>query len=135
VSGELITIASYSTSYEANVVRSGLEAFGVEAILADEHTINANWVWSNALGGVKIRVSESEVELARDLIKVEPRGAEEEQEAWGASTTICPMCSSPHTRFFLDKRGAFLAWLVLGIPLLPPMSKRTCSNCGHKWKI
>ena len=125
----------YSTSYEANLVKCRLDAFGIHSILIDEHTINASWIWSNLLGGVKVQVSESEVEEARQLIQVEPSDEQDEKDAWAAPGIACPTCSSSNTRNFLDKRGCFLTWLVLGFPALPPMSKRACTNCGHKWRI
>ncbi len=69
--GELITIGSYTTAIEANLVKSLLEAFGIQAVLADHHSINANWSLSHALGGVKVRVLESDAEAARELIRPE----------------------------------------------------------------
>jgi hypothetical protein len=77
-------VGSYSTSYEANLVKSRLGAFGIDAILIDEHTINANWLWSNLLGGVKVQVSESEIEEARQLIHAEPLEEQDEKDAWAA---------------------------------------------------
>jgi DNA-directed RNA polymerase subunit RPC12/RpoP len=132
---EFVTVGSYSTSYEANLVKSGLDAFGIHAILIDEHTINANWVWSNLLGGVKVQVSESEIEDARRLIQAEPADEQDEKDAWADTGIACPTCSSSNTRYFLDKRESFLTWLVLGFPALPTVSKRACTNCGHKWRI
>ena len=133
--GELVTVGSYSTSYEANLVKSGLDAFGIDAILIDEHTINANWVWSNLLGGVKVQVAESEIGDALQLIQAEPMDEQDEKDVWVDTGIICPACSSSNTRYFLDKRGSFLTWLVLGFPVLPSVSKRACTNCGHKWRI
>jgi hypothetical protein len=135
VPSELVTIGSYSTSYEANLVKSGLDAFGIDAVLIDEHTVNANWLWSNLLGGVKVQVSESEIEEARQLIHAEPIDEQDENDALAETGIICPTCSSSNTRYFLDKRGSFLTWLVLGFPVLPAVSKRACTNCGHKWRI
>jgi len=115
-------------------VKSGLGAFGVEAILTDDHTIDANWMWSNLLGGVKVQVSESKAAEARSLIEAEP-GNEQDANETEISITICPICSSSESRYFLDKRGSFLTWLVLGFPVIPSISKRACANCGHKWRI
>jgi len=135
VPSEFVTVGSYSTSYEANLVKSGLDAFGIDAILIDEHTINANWAWSNLLGGVKVQVSESEIEEALQLIQAEPTDEQDEKDAGEETGVICPTCSSAHTHYFLDNRGSFLTWLVLGFPVLPAVSKRACTNCGHKWRI
>ena len=65
---QLVTIGSYSTAYEASLVRAELEAFDIDATLADENAIGVNWLWSNALGGVKVQVPESEVEAALGIL-------------------------------------------------------------------
>lgn len=135
VPGELITIGSYSTFYEANLVRWELEAFEINTILADEYTININWLWSNLLGGVKVQVHESQVEAARDLIHAESSSEQDEQDEWKTSVPACPKCDSANTRHFLDKRGSILTWIVLGFPILPVTAKRACVNCGHKWNF
>jgi hypothetical protein len=134
VPGKLVTVGSYSTPYEANLVRAGLDAFGIDAILIDDHTINANWAWSNLLGGIKVQAEESDIEYALQLIEAEPSD-EQEERAWAQTGIVCPTCSSSNTRYFLDKRWSFLSWLVLGFPVLPSVSKRACANCGHEWRI
>jgi hypothetical protein len=132
---EWVTIGSYSTSYEANLVKSGLEAFGIDVNLVNEHAINANWVWSNLIGGVQVQVSEAETAAARELILAEPDTQQDEQDAWGETVGPCPKCGNSRTRYYLDKRGSFLTWLVVGFPVIPASSKRTCEDCGHKWKM
>jgi hypothetical protein len=133
VPDRLITIRSYSTPYEASLVQAELESFDINATLADEDTIRLNWLWSNALGGVKVQVSESEVEDALGILAAEPsyesRDGQDEQES-----VTCPNCGSRNTHYFLDKRGTFLTWLVLGLPVIPVISKQACEDCGCKWK-
>jgi hypothetical protein len=129
---QLVTIGSYSTAYEACLVRGELEAFYIDATLADENVIGVNWLWSNALGGVKVQVPESEVEAALGIL-----GTGQSDEAEGQDVpqaTVCPACGSTDTHYFLDKRGSFLTWLLLGVPVMPAVSKRVCAGCGHKWK-
>lgn len=129
---QLVTIGSYSTPYEANLVRGELEAFEIDATLADENAISLNWLWSNALGGVKVQVPESKVTEALGVL-----GTERSDEPDGRDvpqTTLCPSCGSSNTHYFLDKRGSFLTWLLLGIPVMPAVSKKECADCGRKWK-
>jgi len=132
VPDQLVTIGSYSTSYEASLVRGELEAFDIDATLADENTVSINWLWSNALGGVKVQVPESEVAEALGILGTERSDEPDEPDVPRA--TVCPGCGSSHTRYFLDKRGTFLTWLVLGVPVMPAISKRVCDDCGRKWR-
>ena len=129
----LVRIGSYSTLYEANLVKSELEAFGIEGELRDAGAISANWLWSNALGGIKMQVPESQADEARVILEAEP---EEEIDAPGgpAAATVCPGCGGSHTRYYLDKRGSFLTWLILGVPVIPAFSRMVCADCGRKWK-
>jgi membrane protease subunit (stomatin/prohibitin family) len=126
---QLITIGTYSTPYEANLVKGELEAFDVDAFLADDNTVSMNWLWSNALGGVKVQVAASEGEEARRILKLDAEAADCSEAA-----TFCPECGSGKSHYFLDKRGSFLSWLLLSVPAFPATSKRVCDDCGTKWK-
>lgn len=122
----LVRIGSYSTLYEANLVKSELQAFGIEGQLRDAGAISANWLWSNALGGIKVQVPESQADEARLILEAEP---EDEIDA-----AICPRCGGGNTRYYLDKRGSFLTWLILGVPVIPAFSRMVCADCGRKWR-
>ena len=52
----LTTIGRFSHPLEAQIARARLEAAGIPAFVADEHTINMQWLYSNALGGVRLQV-------------------------------------------------------------------------------
>jgi hypothetical protein len=126
----LVTIGRYSTPYEANMVKSQLESAGIPAFVADEYTIGVNWLYSNALGGVKVQVPESLASEAREILAAEtdaPQTREPDAE-------ICPECGSKNTEDFLEKRNSFLTWVLLGFPLLLPMEKKRCNDCGHRWR-
>jgi hypothetical protein len=101
--------------------------------LTDENAISANWLWSNLLGGVKVQVLESEIEMAGDLIQSEQSGEPDEGDPWGAAAIVCPACGGSDSRYFLDRRVSFLTWLVLGFPVFPAISKRICGGRGRKW--
>jgi hypothetical protein len=126
----LVSIGSYSTLYEANLVKSELEAFGVEGQLRDTCAINMNWLWSNALGGIKLQVPESQADEARLILEAEP---EEEIDA-PVAEAVCPGCGGCNTRYYLDKRGSFLTWLILGVPVIPAFSRMVCADCSRKWR-
>jgi hypothetical protein len=80
MSDGLITIGSYGTLFEANVVKSELEAFGVDALLENAHTIGVYWLWSNLMGGVKVRVPEGQLAEARRILETEADDPPDEPE-------------------------------------------------------
>ncbi|WP_298438349.1 hypothetical protein [Geobacter sp.] len=56
MAGGLVTIAQYRDLPEAGLAKSKLEAAGIVCFLDNEYTVGANWLYSNALGGVKLNV-------------------------------------------------------------------------------
>jgi len=130
----LVTVGTYSTPFEAELARAELEAFDVDAFLADADTIHMNWLWSNALGGVKLQVPESEADEARQILESRPGGLAAEPDITGGDIGACPSCGSTNTSYLLDKRGSFLTWLLVGFPIIPAFSRRVCGRCQFKWK-
>lgn len=62
---KMVTIGSYSTPYEAHMVKSQLESAGIPVSIADEYI---NLLYSNVFGGVKIQVPETRVSDAQELL-------------------------------------------------------------------
>lgn len=148
---DLITIACFSHPYESHVWRARLESEGISCFIADEHTVSANWFYSNAVGGVKLQVYKCDREQAeRVLDRPEPEGTPSIEEHWDAlqerfeidrndcdeDQTHCPRCDSIEVFYEKFSRPlVFLSILLLGIPL-PFLSRRwTCRNCDLTWKM
>jgi tetratricopeptide (TPR) repeat protein len=68
---ELVTIAAFSFPAQAHVVKGRLEAEGIRAFVVDEELVTANWLYSGAVGGVKVKVREGDVERALDILGME----------------------------------------------------------------
>jgi hypothetical protein len=64
---EFVSIGQFRDLTEALVVKSMLEASGIECFLGDENTVRMDWFWSNAVGGVKLWVRQRDAEVARSL--------------------------------------------------------------------
>lgn len=67
---ELVTVGTYSTAFEANLVKAKLAASDVEAFLADDNMVSVNPLLTNLLGGVKVRVPESQAADARRILGI-----------------------------------------------------------------
>ena len=129
----LITIARYSFPYEAHIARSRLAAEDIPAYVADEHTISMQWLYSNALGGVRLQVPKDFVSSAREILHTELEAALVEQEGWDGNN--CPKCGSSDTEFYqFGKRLAFLVFIGIDFPLFPTSDGIICKNCGAKSK-
>lgn len=65
-----ITILTFDYPHDAIFAKSRLESEGIEVYLKDEHTVQANPLYSGAIGGVKLQVFESDLENARKILNM-----------------------------------------------------------------
>ncbi|WP_339667846.1 DUF2007 domain-containing protein [Dasania marina] len=126
----LITISTYSFPYEAQIARAKLDSEGVPAFVADEQTINMQWLYSNAMGGVRLQVPADFVEIAKEILSEDC--SEELTERVDSEFIPCPVCGSNKTEYYqFGRRWAFLAFIVINFPLFPIKSGIKCKECGH----
>jgi Putative prokaryotic signal transducing protein len=64
----LITIRSYWNLLEAELAKGALEAAGIECFLFDDNIVRMDWFNANALGGVKLRVDQGNVDDASRIL-------------------------------------------------------------------
>jgi len=64
-----IQIAAFSFPHEAHMAKASLEAANIPALIADEYTINMDWFYSNALGGVRLFVPIEHATQAKAIIE------------------------------------------------------------------
>ena len=78
----LVTVATFETPFEAEVAKGRLESEGHTVFLADAETVTANWLYSNAVGGVRVQVPEPEADQARASLA---DSAPETESEWTAA--------------------------------------------------
>ncbi len=137
--GRIVTIATYSHPPEAYIVKGRLESEGIWSYVADAETVTMNWLYSNAIGGVKLQVREADAEKVQEILNTEPEAIEwdeEEFEDEEYEEIVCPICQSKNTDYerYVTKL-VFLSWLLLSVPLPFMKRKWKCQDCGHTWKI
>lgn len=64
----MITIATYDFWPNAEIARGRLQAEGIDAVLADQHLVQTDWLYSIAVGGIKLQVAASDVENALNIL-------------------------------------------------------------------
>jgi len=64
----LVTLATFGDTVEANLAKNRLEAAGIQTFLADEETVNMDWLLGNAIGRIKLQVGDQDAEAARTLL-------------------------------------------------------------------
>ena len=63
-----VTIARYTYSSEAQIIKGRLEAEGIKVFLRDNITIDTDPLVSNAIGGVKLKVLAEDEACAREIV-------------------------------------------------------------------
>lgn len=119
---------------EASVAKSILDSSGIESFLADENTVRMDWLWSNAISGVKLWVRAEDAEAATKMLDQETPEKFELEGGGEYVQPLCPRCKSMDvTLGGLDKPASYTSLLV-GLPL--PLTHRgwKCHSCGNEWE-
>ena len=60
----------------AYLLRARLEGSGITSYVRDENMVAVDWLYSNALGGVKLDVADEDYERARQILESEGTSTE-----------------------------------------------------------
>lgn len=100
--------------------------------------IATNWLYSNAIGGVKLQVEEPDAERALEILAVDQLDSKTTREG----QPQCPKCGSSNTHYVVfNQRVVFASWLLTpivsgssGFPLPFFKKKWECSDCDSEWQ-
>jgi hypothetical protein len=130
----LVTVATFSFPWEAELARARLASEGVEAMVTDEHL--SRLYCANMVGGIKLQVRSDEADRAVVLL----REAHPIPEIYlvteeDAALRRCPECRSENLDFERWSRvGLVGSWLLLGIALPLPRNRWVCRDCRSEWR-
>ena len=133
----LKVVATFREAHTAHLAKAKLESEGIPAWVADEHLIRMQWLYSQALGGVKVRVPEEfagrarqilETDHASDLSRIDEARLPPTQEE------LCPACGAETVAASRLARITKTLSLGIGIPFVARSSRLRCSTCGHRWR-
>lgn len=131
---QLVTLVTFSTSWEAQLARARLEAEGIEAVVADDNVARV-YGGLGVVGGIRLQVWEPDAERAAAVLG-ERRPLPEIYLVTDddAGRPRCPGCNSDRVSFERWSRLGFLSsLLLLGVPLPVPRGRWTCRHCGGDW--
>lgn len=138
-------LISFTYPHEAHIAKGYMESNGIETLLKDEMTVSVNNFYSNAVGGVKLLVKDSDykkgIQLLKDsdyisdhttkdnfiinVIKIDKAG----------NKKICPFCKSEN----IAKNKKINIWIIpisVIIATLFPVyrSSYKCFDCDKEWR-
>lgn len=65
------TLAAFNHADQAHLLRMRLEGCGIAAHVRDEHMVTLDWLYSLAVGGVKVDVADEDYEAALAVLDEE----------------------------------------------------------------
>jgi len=121
---------------EAHLIRCRLEAEGVDAFVVDEHIVSMQWLYSAAVGGVKVQVHARDADRARAVLDASrvPRTDSARFVTDDLGAPRCPDCGSLDVQQRFSRRVTFASSLLLGFPLPWPVRRSRCRSCGAHWR-
>lgn len=134
------TIASFTSPWDAHIAKGRLEVEGIPVFIAHEHHVWAGWIYSQALGGVKLQVPMSRMAEAERIVAEHLAGAFEQylpDEPAPETTNACPRCGSARVRNRIP--WPILLALILSLGILsiiwpPRREDHACADCGFEWQ-
>ena len=133
----LVTLRSYRDPIDAELAKVQLENAGIPAIVADQHLVGVQWLYSIAIGGVKVKVDASDLAGAREVLREDRSGDLAEIPESGAAPADgdeCPVCGSPQVKPSRVQRIAGALSLAIDLPIPVWRNRWICQACGHSWR-
>ena len=140
---ELITVGNYPDLATAEVVASLLEAEGIDTLIPDENFAGLSWQMGSAIQGIRVQVSNGDVESALVILRQHAIEAGGEPQGDAESTSedpLCPACGSDSLgdakwRNRLKAIAIFFPPVLLLWPVFVATHPRyQCLSCGHGWR-
>ncbi len=134
---KIVTLEAFYDPMLAEIIRARLEANGIPCFIADNNIIGANPLYNQAMGGIKIKVFEHDLEKCREILS-QPEELALTDEKLDQSATTCPYCNSTNVRYGAAthiKTNWFhlvISFLLATYPL--PRKAWHCFNCGKDFE-
>jgi len=127
-------IGTYQYSSEAIIFKGKLESEGIDAFLKDNNTVDANPLYSNAIGGVKLFVRQEDFDRAKDVISEVSKYSLDDN----GKLLQCPNCGAEQIDLVtsikdLKSLTAFVFAVLLGSLPFYSKHKFKCNKCNFEF--
>ncbi len=122
-------IAVFTYSSEAQIIKSRLEAEGIEVFLFDQFTVDTDPLVSNAIGGIKLKVWAEDEEKALKILDAISEYSLDNQ----GPQMDCPICGSHRIEPYSEVRDlrSFFTYLSSFFNKKQPVKRRYDYHCNH----
>lgn len=130
---ERVLVYSIGDLVKAHLVRGKLESEGIETQMLDDNVVGINPLWSQAVGGIKIKVRPEDVKHSEKIIHELDHGPVIKNDG---TVLTCPVCHSPELysdfKVYRGIKGMIsvvFAFLFSALPLHYTRAYK-CKSCG-----
>jgi len=129
----LVTVRKFRDLPEALLAQGCLQSAGIETILTDDNIVRLDWLWSNLMGGIKLK---ADLENGEDANNILDQPIPENLDVAGVGPwkqPRCPKCESLDVNFQELAPAAYLS-LLIGFPLPFHRKAWRCHPCRAQWE-
>lgn len=125
-----ILVKSFDNSIDAHLFKIELENEGIESFIFDEEIVSINPLYSNAVGGIKVKIRSTDLDKLNEFFRNNPP----------TNSHTCPNCNSSKTMIDSSIKTGFPKWLAVILGFLSgtfPFAGKTdfrCLDCNHLFK-
>jgi hypothetical protein len=137
MTAQLKTIASFRDLPLAELAKAKIESEGIPCSLANAYHVGVNWLYSFALGRVKLQVYSPDAEKAKQILHEDHSddlNSIEDEFPKPDVSDYSQKCSSRHLSIIRDSCKSGALSLLTGFPLVFFRKRYTCADCGHIMK-
>jgi hypothetical protein len=135
---KIITFESYYDPMLAHIIRSRLEANGISCFIADENIVMGNPIYNQAVGGVKLKIFEKDIERCREILASEGDLHESdhfETDDENNTYVVCPNCASTNVSNITEnKDNGFLDTMMNLANPFHAQKNWHCHNCQQDFE-
>jgi Zn finger protein HypA/HybF involved in hydrogenase expression len=134
----LITFKTFDNSMDAHILKIKLESEGITCFLFDEHIVSVNPLYSNLVGGIKLKINEEDLAHSKNIVfelEQTPYTTEDEK------VITCPKCESTHLQSgykSMRSVGAVLSAIASFLFFIFPYYRKDvykCLECGNEFDL
>ena len=134
----IVTFESYYDPMLAHIVRTRLEANGIQCFIADENIVMGNPIYNQAVGGVKLKIFEKDIERCREILASEGDLHESDHfeiDDENNTYVICPFCASTNVSNITENKDTGLLNTLMNLAN-PFYSQKNwhCHNCQQDFE-
>lgn len=128
-------IGSYQYTSEAIIFQGRLESEGIAVFMRDNNTVDANPLYSNAIGGVKLFVNQKDFSKAKEIISQVSKYSVDDN----SKLLKCPNCGTEQIKMVTsikDSKSFFafvFSTLFLGTLPFYSKHKHRCNACNFEF--